>query len=61
MISYCLNKEINGQKLLEDIQKIVTNKISETQDPASLVLVIDVKQISQTTTEHIIKIEHKTT
>lgn len=61
MIAYCLNKEINAQKLLDDIQKLVNNKINETQDSSSLVLVIDIKQISQTTTDHIPKIEYNPT
>lgn len=61
MIAYCLNQEINGQKLLDDIQKLVINKINETQDPSSLVLVIDIKQITQTITDHIPKIEYNPT
>ena len=61
MIAYCLNKEIDGQSLLNNIQRLIHQKITETQDASSLVLVIEVKQISQTTTDHIAKIEYKPT
>lgn len=47
MIAYCLNQNIDGQALLANIQKLITNKISEIKNSESLVLVIDIKQITQ--------------
>jgi hypothetical protein len=47
MIAYCLNQNIDGQALLANIQKLITNKISEMKNPESLVLVIDIKQVTQ--------------
>lgn len=59
MIMYTLNKDINGQKLLEDIQKMVQNKLSQTS--SQLVLVIDVKEVVQDSDVHIPKITYNPT
>lgn len=59
MIAYCLNQNIDGQVLLADIQKLITNKVSELGNPESLVLVIDIKQVTQDDS-FIPKLEYKT-
>lgn len=59
MIMYTLNKDINGQKLLEDIQKMVQNKLSQTSN--TLVLVIDIKEVVQDSDAHIPKITYNGT
>jgi hypothetical protein len=56
MIAYSLNKKIDGQQLLNDIQKLIDQKVSKDQES---VLVIDIKNISYTTNELIPKITHE--
>jgi hypothetical protein len=56
MISYAINKKIDGQQLLNDIQKLIGQKVSKDQES---VLVIDIKNISYTTNELIPKITHE--
>lgn len=56
MISYSLNKKIDGHQLLNDIQKLIEQKVSKDQES---VLVIDIKNISYTTNELIPKITHE--
>jgi hypothetical protein len=56
MISYAINKKIDGQQLLNDIQKLIDQKVSKDQES---VLVIDIKNISYTTNELIPKITHE--
>ena len=58
MIAYCLNQNINGQKILEDIQKLVSQKIQQNHESKSLVLVIDIKEVAHDTTSLIPKIEY---
>lgn len=58
MIAYVLNKEINGQKLLEDIQKLINSKVIENNNSESLVLVVDVRRIVEDNTSLIPKIEY---
>jgi hypothetical protein len=57
MLAYCLNKNLDSQKLLQDIQNLV-NK--HNQDPNNqLILTIRVVKINQETVEHIPKLEYK--
>lgn len=56
MLAYCLNKNVNGENLLKDIQKLIDSKSKD--NTTNLVLVIDVKEISQESTQHIPKIEY---
>jgi len=56
MLAYTLNNSLDGQKLLQDIQNLI-NKTNHIQDR---VMIIDIKQISQESSDHIKKIEHKT-
>ena len=58
MIAYCLNQNINGQKILEDIQNLVSKKIQQNHESKPLVLVIDIKEVVDDTTSHIPKIEY---
>ncbi len=58
MIVYKLNQSINGEKILNDIQKLVS-KIPPDNKSENLLLVISVKTISSTDTSHIKKLEHK--
>lgn len=59
MIAYSLNQDINSQKILEDIQKLIHSKVRETNNSVPLVLVIDIKEISQQDSNIISKIEYK--
>jgi len=59
MIAYCLNQNIDGQVLFADIQKLINNKVSELGNPESLILVIDIKQVTQDDS-FIPKLEYKT-
>lgn len=58
MITITLNKQISCEYICEQVQKIV-NKFQNSNDTANLVLVIDVKEITQTTDDLIRKIEYK--
>ncbi len=58
MIAYCLNQDIDGQKLLADIQNLVAKKIQQNHESKSLVLVIDIKEVAHDTTSLIPKIEY---
>jgi len=58
MIVYKLNQSINGEKILNDIQKLVS-KIPPHSNSENLLLVISVKTISSTDTSHIKKLEYK--
>lgn len=58
MITITLNKQISCEHICEQVQKIVT-KFQNSNDTADLVLVIDVKEITQTTDDLIPKIEYK--
>jgi hypothetical protein len=56
MICYRLNKELSGQKILEDVQKLI-NKNNNNGD---LVLVICVKEITNYSGDSpMLKIEYK--
>lgn len=56
MISYSLNKNISGEKILQDIQRLVS-KYQEPKD--SLVLTIRVEKISRDDNSLIPKLEYK--
>jgi hypothetical protein len=58
MIVYKLNQSINGEKILNDIQKLVS-KIPPDSNSENLLLTITIKTISSTNTSHIKKLEHK--
>jgi len=57
MLAYALNKTIDSQKLLMDIQNLINNYPKEPND--SLVLSIRITKIEQDTSEHIPKLEYK--
>jgi hypothetical protein len=57
MLAYLLNKNLDGQKLLQDIQNLI-NKTTSAKDR---ILIVQIKEIDQDSTAHIPKIEHKQT
>ena len=57
MLAYVLNRTIDSQKLLQDIQNLINNYPKEPND--SLVLSIRITKIEQDTSEHIPKLEYK--
>lgn len=56
MLAYCLNKPIDGNKLLQDIQNLI-QKEQESGD--SMILVVKIQKVSSESTAHILKLEHK--
>lgn len=58
MIAYVLDKEINGEKLLQDIQGLI-RKFKQTGQGEIPVLVISLKTISRDDTTMIPKLVHK--
>jgi hypothetical protein len=58
MLAYCLDKNIDSQKLLRDIQNLINSYTKQPQD--SLILTVRIIKVEQDTTEHIPKLEHKT-
>jgi hypothetical protein len=58
MLAYSLNQQINGEKLLQDIQNMIQK---EARPNVSLMLVIKLQEITSESTSHILKIEHKPT
>jgi len=57
MLAYVLDRAIDSQKLLQDIQNLINNYPKEPND--SLVLSIRITKIEQDTSEHIPKLEYK--
>jgi len=57
MLAYVLNKNIDGQKLLQDIHDLINNYPKDKND--SLVLTIRLTKIEQDSTAHIAKLEYK--
>jgi hypothetical protein len=57
MIVYKLDKTLDGQKILNDIQNLV-NKI-QPQNNQDYLLTISIKTITTTDTSHIKKLEYK--
>lgn len=58
MIAYVLDKEISGEKILQDIQNLII-KFKEAGQDKTPILYIDVKTISMEDTTLIPKLEHK--
>ena len=58
MISYVLDKEISGEKILQDIQNLITKFRESSQDKIPI-LYIDIRTISHEDTSLIPKIEYK--
>jgi hypothetical protein len=57
MIAYVLDKEISGEKILQDIQKLIVE--FKNNSPESIpILYIDIKTITREDTTLIPKIEH---
>lgn len=56
MLAYKLDKQLNGKKILNDIQNLVNKYNSKIQEK---ILVIQIKDISMDSTAHIPKIEYK--
>jgi hypothetical protein len=58
MLAYVLNKQIDGKKILSDIQQLVSK---ETTDGNDILLFIQIKRINYTTNDLIPKITHQST
>ena len=57
MLAYNLNQNIDGQKLLQDIQNMINNYNKQPND--SLILTIRITKIEQDYVSHIPKLEYK--
>lgn len=55
MLAYSLNKDLNGNKILSDLQKL----IDKHRITSSSLLVIQIREICSEVSEHIPKIEYK--
>lgn len=55
MLAYKLNSQIDGGKLLQDVQKLISNEVKPTGE---YVLVIKVQEIVYTEDASVPKIEH---
>ena len=58
MIAYVLDKDISGEKILQDIQNLIA-KFKQNSQNKTPVLYIDIRTISSEDTSIIPKIEHK--
>ena len=58
MKSYRLDKKIDGNKILQDIQDLITQFKHNNPDKIPL-LYVDIRTISYDDTSHIRKLEHK--
>lgn len=58
MIAYKLNQNIEAQKLLQDIQKLIQQNIKD-QNPENFLLVVRVQQINYNDDSSIPKLEYK--
>ena len=59
MIAYVLDKEISGEKILQDIQKLIVEFKKKNNNPESTpILYINIKTITREDTTLIPKIEH---
>ena len=58
MIAYVLDKDISGEKILQDISNLVAKFREHSQDQIPI-LCIDIKTISREDTTMIPKLEHK--
>jgi late competence protein required for DNA uptake (superfamily II DNA/RNA helicase) len=59
MLAYSLNKNVDGQKILVDIQQMIEKRMKETSE--QLILVIDLKTINSETNDLMPKLENKPT
>lgn len=57
MIAYSLTKEISGEKILQDIQKLIV-EFNQNNTESIPILYIDIKSITKEDTTLIPKIEH---
>lgn len=55
MLAYSLNKNLDGNKILKDIQ----NLISDYNGNNDKILVIQIREIVKDSTDHIPKLEYK--
>ena len=58
MIAYLLNKDVGGEKILSDIQKLVS-EFRKTNPDSIPILYINIKSISHDDTTLTKKLEHK--
>lgn len=58
MISYILNKDLNGEKILNDIQKMMVKFRTDSPDKIPI-LYIDIRCVTHDDTSLIPKLEHK--
>ena len=56
MLAYVLDKPIDGNKLLQDIQNLIQK---ESGSDGSMILVVKIQRVSHESTSHILKLEHK--
>ena len=56
MLAYALDKPIDGNKLLQDIQNLIQK---ESGSGDSMVLVVKLQKVSYESTSHIPKLEYK--
>lgn len=59
MIAYTLNKNINGEKLLNDINKLVNEFQKNNIDNQIPILVIDIRTVTRDDNSLIPKLEYK--
>lgn len=58
MLSYVLNKQIDANKIISDIQDLVSKQSIDPKDSENHILVIQIRKVSYTSTDHILKITH---
>lgn len=58
MISYILNKQIDGQKIISDIQNLVSKENIDPKESENYILIIQIKKIGYTSTDHILKLNY---
>lgn len=56
MLSYVLNKQIDANKIISDIQDLVSKQNIDPKDSENHILVIQIRKVSYTSTDHILKI-----
>lgn len=59
MIAYTLDKNIPGDKLLNDINKLVTDFHKNNKDNTTPILVIDIRTVTKDDNSLIPKLEYK--
>lgn len=58
MLSYVLNKKIDGNQIISDIQNLISWQNIETSESENYILVIQLKKISYTTSDYIPKLTY---